>query len=90
MTLKPEDPPQQVFLSTLIENHEAYMLKQPVTKMWVLPPKYWTATEHMTDSEVESMMQEILELAESGDVEALRKIEFLSLEDPYLRWKKAA
>lgn len=66
------------------------MLKQPIRKLWVLPPKYWTATEHMTESEVESMMQEILELAESGNAEALRAIEFLSLEDPYLRWKKAA
>jgi hypothetical protein len=66
------------------------MLKQPIRKLWVLPPKFWTATEHMTENEVDSMMQNILDLAESGDAEALGQIEFLSLEDPYLRWKKAA
>ncbi len=66
------------------------MLNQPIRKLWVLPPKYWTATEHMTGSEIDKMMEEILDLAESGDEEALRAYKFLSLEDPYLRWKKAA
>jgi hypothetical protein len=66
------------------------MLRPPVRKIWVLPPKYWAATEKMSEGEVESLMWHILQLAESGDVEALRRIDFLSLEDPYLRWKNAA
>ncbi len=65
-------------------------MSQPIKKLWVLPPKYWTVTEHMTGTEIDKMEQEILELAESGDVERLKGFEFLSLEDPYLRWKKIA
>jgi hypothetical protein len=69
---------------------EVYMLQQPIRKVWVFPPKYWAATERMTESERENMMQEILDLAERGDTEALKKFDFLSLEDPYLLWKKSA
>lgn len=66
------------------------MQQGPIKKLWVLPPKYWTATEHMSGSEIDKMMEEILNLAENGNVEALKEIDFVSLEDPYLRWKKAA
>jgi hypothetical protein len=65
------------------------MPKEPI-KLWILPPKYWAATERMTESEKESMMQEIVELAESGNAEALKTFDFLSMEDPYLLWKKTA
>jgi hypothetical protein len=66
------------------------MPKEPIRKLWVLPPKYWATTERMTASEKENLLQQIEELAENGNVEALKQFEFLSLEDPYLLWKKSA
>jgi hypothetical protein len=54
------------------------MLKQPTRKLWVSPPKYWAATERMTESEKENMMRQIVELAESGNIEALKAFDFFA------------
>jgi hypothetical protein len=66
------------------------MISKPIEKLWVLPTKYWTATSNMTPEQIDRMVEEILEFADHGNIEALRKYEFLSLEDPYLQQKRAA
>jgi hypothetical protein len=66
------------------------MTAKPIEKLWVLPTRYWSATNNMTREQIDRMVEQILECADRGDVEALQKYDFLSFEDPYLQWRKAA
>ena len=50
-------------------------------RIWLHPPKYWKITERMTSQEAEDMMNTVLSLAEKGEVAALRKYEFISVEE---------
>jgi hypothetical protein len=56
------------------------MRSDPIERVWIDPPKYWAATKNMSPEQVEQMLDEIMALVETGDREALGRIDFLSLE----------
>jgi hypothetical protein len=62
----------------------------PIKKLWVFPPKYWAATERMTEDEKERIIQKILDLAERGDTQALKQFDFLSFEESSSLREKSA
>ncbi|HVP44596.1 MAG TPA: hypothetical protein VMS96_14290 [Terriglobales bacterium] len=41
------------------------------------PPKFWAATKNMSQDEVERLVEQLFHLAETHDVEALRKYDFI-------------
>ena len=53
--------------------------------IWFLPHKFWAATRHMPKEHADRLLEEVIALAEAGDLEALRKYDFVSLENPYGR-----
>ncbi|HXZ80944.1 MAG TPA: hypothetical protein VEG30_13525 [Terriglobales bacterium] len=53
--------------------------RQPI---WINPPKFWAATRNMSPDEVGSLMERIEQMAAAGDKEALRKFDFVYLENP--------
>jgi hypothetical protein len=52
-----------------------------IPRIWLNPPKYWAATKQMFPEEVERMMDRLFSLAEKGELDALRKFEFISIEE---------
>ncbi len=51
-------------------------------RIWFNPPKFWAATKHLPREQVDLLMEELLFLAEKGDVRALRKFDFIKIGDP--------
>ena len=47
-------------------------------RIYLNPPRFWTATKNMTDADVEEFTNEIFRLAAEGRVEELRRYDFLS------------
>ena len=66
------------------------MQPKPIEKVWIDPPKYWEATKNMTAEQRQDLMTTIEVLLSVGDAEQLRRFDFVMLENPYLRWRKAA
>jgi len=46
-------------------------------RIWLNPPKFWAATKNMSQDEVERLVEQLFHLAETHDVEALRKYDFI-------------
>ena len=53
--------------------------------IWFLPRKFWAATRNMPKEHADRLLDEVITLAEVRDLEALRKYDFVSLENPYRR-----
>jgi len=53
--------------------------------IWFLPHKFWALTRNMTKEHADRLLDEVIALAEVRDLEALRKYDFVSLENPYRR-----
>ena len=49
--------------------------------IWLNPPKFWAATRDMSSNEVEVLMQEVMLLAETRDMEALKRFDFIWVRD---------
>ncbi len=65
------------------------MVSQPIEKVWIDPPKYWAATAGMSEHEIAVLLESIVSCVWAGDVQALRRFDFVSLENPYFQWRKA-
>ena len=50
--------------------------------IWFFPDKFWAATRNMPKEQADKLLDEVIELAELRDLEALRKYDFVSLERP--------
>ncbi len=48
-------------------------------RIWLNPPKFWAATKHMSQDEVERLVEQLLHLAEVRDIEALKRYDFIIL-----------
>ena len=59
--------------------------EEAVDLIWFLPHKFWAATRNMPKERADRLLGEVIELAETRDLEALRKYDFVSLENPYPR-----
>jgi hypothetical protein len=57
--------------------------------IWFNPPKFWAATKDMSPQQVDSLMNTLLFLAESRNLEALRKFDFIGIGHSYL-WSHRA
>jgi hypothetical protein len=53
--------------------------------IWFLPHRFWAATRNMPKEYADRLLDEVITLAEVRDLEALRKYDFVSLENPYRR-----
>jgi len=51
--------------------------------IWFLPHKFWAATRNMPKEQADRLLDEVITLAEVRDLEALRKYDFVSTENPY-------
>jgi len=56
--------------------------------IWINPWKYYTVTAGMKQPEIDAMMERVLSEARVGNEEELRKFDFVSLENPYLAWRR--
>ena len=59
--------------------------ERSVDLIWFLPHKFWAATRNMPKQYADKLLDEVIELAEARDLEALRKYDFVSLDYPYPR-----
>lgn len=48
-------------------------------QVWIYPPRYWTATQSMTDAQKTDLLDRIEQLIQARDVAALREYEFVEL-----------
>jgi len=53
--------------------------------IWFLPNKFWAATRNMPKEQADRLLEEVISLSEVRDLEALRKYDFVSIENPYRR-----
>jgi len=51
--------------------------------IWFFPHKFWAATRHMPKEQADRLLDEVISLSEVRDLEALRKYDFVSVENPY-------
>jgi len=51
--------------------------------IWFFPHKFWAATRNMPKEQADKLLDEVILLSEVRDLEALRKYDFVSLENPY-------
>ena len=49
--------------------------------IWLNPPKFWAATRDMSSKQVEVLMQELMLLAETRDMEALKRFDFILVRE---------
>lgn len=45
------------------------------------PPKFWSATRHMSPQEQQTLLEAISKLAEAGDVRGLAHFDFITFTD---------
>ena len=53
--------------------------------IWFLPHRFWAAMRNMPKEHADRLLDEVITLAEVRDLEALRKYDFVSLENLYSR-----
>ena len=51
--------------------------------IWFFPHKFWAATRNMPKEQADKLLDEVISLSEVRDLQALRKYDFVSLENPY-------
>jgi hypothetical protein len=52
-------------------------------RIWFNPPKFWAATQGMSKEQIDQWMDQIWQLAERFDADALRKYDFITIGNPY-------
>lgn len=46
-------------------------------RIWLDPPKFWAATKNMPPADVDRLVEELFHLAESRDLESLKRFDFI-------------
>ena len=49
-------------------------------RLWLVPQRFWAVTRNMNQVQADNLMQQVMELAEKRDVEALRKFDFVVVD----------
>ena len=67
------------------ESRGNYMVEagKAAEPIWFFPHKFWAATRNMPKEQADKLLDEVISLSEVRDLEALRKYDFVSLENPY-------
>lgn len=60
------------------------MTAADIEQIWFNPPKFWAATKDMSPQQIDSLMDTVFLLAESRNLEALRKFDFIGIGYSYL------
>jgi hypothetical protein len=58
--------------------------------IWFFPHKFLAATRNMPKEQAERLLEEVVLLSEVRDLDALRKYDFVSVENPYRKTKAVA
>jgi hypothetical protein len=75
-------------LGPVIGNAQVVPVCGPPSKsrsLWCLPHRFWAAMRNMPKEHADRLLDEVITLAEVRDLEALRKYDFVSLENLYSR-----
>lgn len=54
-------------------------------RIWFNPPKFWAATANLSQDEADRFMERVIEMAESRNIEELRKFDFIGFGAEYLK-----
>jgi hypothetical protein len=65
-------------------HEEQTLTAAELEQIWFNPPKFWAATKDMSTQQIDSLMDTVFFLAESRNVEALRKFDFIGIGHSYL------
>ncbi len=49
-------------------------------RLWLIPQRFWAVTRNMDKVQADTLMEQVIELAEKRDVEALRKFDFVVVD----------
>jgi hypothetical protein len=49
-------------------------------RLWLVPQRFWAVTRNMDQTQADSLMQQVMELAERNDFDALRKFDFVVID----------
>ena len=60
------------------------MMPNQADRVWLLPPKFWSATKEMPAEEIESLMERLMDCSASRDFESLEKFDFIVVGNPYI------
>lgn len=58
---------------------ESTMESTAVNTVWINPPKYWAATQNMTDEQKSELLDKVEQLVLAGDIPSLEKYDFVEL-----------
>ena len=61
------------------ESNQAAQMEPEEIAIWLDPPRFWSATQNMSEDEVGCLLTEVMTLAERRDLAALRRYDFISL-----------
>ena len=60
------------------------MMPNQADRVWLLPPKFWSATKEMPAEEIESLMERLMDCSASRDIESLEKFDFIVVGNPHI------
>ena len=49
-------------------------------RVWLIPQRFWAVTRNMDQTQADSLMQRVMDLAERHDVEGLRQFDFVVID----------
>lgn len=58
---------------------ESTMESTALNTVWINPPKYWAATQNMTDEQKSELLDKVEKLVLAGDIPSLEKYDFVEL-----------
>jgi hypothetical protein len=64
------------------------MSPNSIQRVWINPWKYYTFTAGMDQPQRDALMESVLEDARAGNEEKLKQLGFVSLDNPYLEWRR--
>jgi hypothetical protein len=53
------------------------MIAESRARVWLVPQKFWAATRNMKPEQADSLLQQVSDLAEQNQTEALRQYDFI-------------
>src|SRR4051794_18245421 len=51
-------------------------------RVWLVPQKFWAATQNMQPEQADSLLQKVSEMAERKETDALRQFDFIIVGTP--------
>jgi hypothetical protein len=61
------------------------MVANEIQRVWLVPQKFWSATEEMSAEEVEKLIEHLMFLSAERDFDSLQKFDFIRVDSGRLR-----